>query len=176
MRCISYQLSCTFVLNLKTWVIKFVLFIYHLSIINYIYIYTGSICLVQNNWTGGSTGSKRLDQWTDGLAGSISGPVLVTLHPPRWSPPVAPQRQPLAVLPRCLPLASPRCWPCSSSTYTHRQAALALSHRCQRREERRKRERILTCWHVGPMFQERKKEELIQHPIPIFWYSFISKF
>jgi hypothetical protein len=53
--------------------IKFMLFIIcQLLIIAYIIIYiyrfkvfmTGSICPIQNNWTGGSTGSKRFDLWS----------------------------------------------------------------------------------------------------------------
>ena len=72
--------------------IKFMLFIIRqLLIIAYIIIYiyrfklfvTGSICSVQNNWTSGSISSKWLDQWTDGLTGSISDPVPITMLPAR---------------------------------------------------------------------------------------------
>jgi hypothetical protein len=65
--------------------IKFMLFIIcQLLIIAYIIIYiyrfkvfvAGSICPVQNNWTDGSTGSKRLDQWTsEPTASPVRSPV-----------------------------------------------------------------------------------------------------
>jgi hypothetical protein len=64
--------------------IKFMLFIIcQLLIIAYIIIYiyrfkvfvVGSICPVQDNWTGSSTDSKRLD--SEPMACSISGPVLL---------------------------------------------------------------------------------------------------